>query len=64
MRTVNFNDFERRLEERKAALGYTDRAFVRPNCGVARKPETRALLRDLHDRARAAGRPPRFSANY
>ncbi len=64
MKTVRLDDFERRQDRRKAELGITGRDFVRPNSGVARTPEKRALLRALADSARAAGRAPRFSANY
>lgn len=64
MKYVSLRNFERGLDARKAALGYTGFHFVRPNSGVARTPAKRALLRSLHEAARHAGRKPRFEANF
>lgn len=63
-RIVRLEDYERRLEERKKALGYTGNDFVMPNSGVSRTPQKRALLKELADLAYASGRGPRFKANY
>lgn len=64
VRVVRLEDYERELEERKKALGYTGNDFVMPNSGVSRTPEKRALLKELADTARAQGRAPRFKANF
>ncbi len=63
-RVVRFEDYERELEERLRALGYTGNDFVMPNSGVSRTPEKRALLKTLADMARASGREPPFKANF
>jgi hypothetical protein len=63
-RVVRLEDYERRLEERKKALGYTGNDFVMPNSGISRTPEKRALLKELADMARASGREPPFKANF
>jgi hypothetical protein len=59
---VELGEYERRLDSRKARLGYSGRAFVRPNSGVSRKPAKRTLLRKLAEALRAAGRKSRFTA--
>ncbi len=61
MATEKLSDYERRLDKRKAKLGLSDRDFVRPNSGVARTREKRALLRVLDQVARAKGGRPPFS---
>ena len=63
-RAVRIEDYERRLEERKKALGYIGNDFVMPNSGVSRTPEKRELLKALDEVARKIGREPVFKANY
>jgi hypothetical protein len=63
-RLVQLEDYERRLEERKKALGYVGNDFVMPNSGVSRTPEKRELLKTLAEAARKSGREPAFKANY
>jgi hypothetical protein len=64
MKVIRLNEFEKELEGRKAALGYIGRDFVRPNSGITRSPEKRALLRALEDARREDGKELRFYANY
>ena len=64
MKVVKLSEFEKDLDRRKAALGYSGRDYVRPNSGVSRTPEKRALLRALASAARERGDEPRFPANY
>lgn len=63
-RIVRLEDYERRLEERLRAFGYTGNDFVMPNSGVSRTAEKRALLKALADMALASGREPPFKANF
>ena len=62
MKYVELTEYERKLDLRKARLGYSGDAFVRPNSGASRTPAKRALLRKLAEALRAAGRKPRFTA--
>jgi hypothetical protein len=63
-RVVRLEDYERRVEERRKALGYAGNDFVAPNSGVSRTPRKRELLKSLDDAARKSGREPAFKANY
>lgn len=62
--TIRLEDFERGLEQRKAALGYTGRDFVLPNSGETRTPEKRSLLARLFAILTSEGRVSRFSAKF
>jgi hypothetical protein len=64
MKAVKLSDYERDLEQRIVARGFSGRDFVRQNSGVSRTPEKRALLRKLFDVLRANGRRSPFSANF
>jgi hypothetical protein len=59
---IELTEYERKLDQRKARLGYSGHDFVRPNSGVGRTPAKRTLLRKLAEAVRAAGRKPRFTA--
>jgi len=63
MKRIKLSDYERELERRIQANGFSGRDFVRQNSGVARTPEKKALLRKLFEMLRANGRRSPFSAN-
>ncbi|MGE0421212.1 MAG: hypothetical protein AB7O88_03055 [Reyranellaceae bacterium] len=47
MRVIEFEEYERQLAERKAALGLTGYDYVPRNSGQRRTPEKRAILAEL-----------------
>lgn len=59
MKYVTLEELERRIERRKAELGFTGDDYVRPNSGERRSPEKRALLLAIQ---KTAERHP-FQAN-
>ena len=63
MKTISLEDFEKGLESRLAALGWTGRDYVLPNSGLNRTPEKRALLRAIADAAAERGVESPFKAN-
>jgi hypothetical protein len=63
MKTVNFKDFERALDQRKAEKGYVGKDFVRVNSGIFRTPEKKAVLRAL-ERASKKGNKSDFITMY
>ncbi|MEQ1936513.1 MAG: hypothetical protein ABL962_21900 [Fimbriimonadaceae bacterium] len=63
MKIVNLATYERDLEGRKAALGFSGRNYVRPNAGGRRTRAKRNLLRAIAEFCRLNGRRPRFSAH-
>ena len=61
MKQVAFNEFQRALEVRKAAIGFDESAAsveARRNKGAMRTPAKRELLRRAKARAKAAGVTP------
>jgi hypothetical protein len=62
--TVNLNDYERDLEIRKAALGFSGQDYVCQNSGTVRTEAKRELLRKLDEMARAKSETARFLANF
>ncbi len=61
-RAITLEEQVKRLERRKAALGWSGPVVVAPNPGGRRTPEKRALLEAIATSARAQGRRPKFAA--
>ena len=64
MTTIDLEDFEKWLERRLAALGWTGRDYVMPNSGLNRTPDKRALLRAIADAAAERGLERPFKADF
>ncbi len=60
MIVVTLEELERRIDARKAELGWTGNDYVRRNSGERRTPEKRALLAAMKRVDDELGRPSPF----
>ena len=64
MERIDIRDLERRLIERKRALGITGNDFLPRNSGTRRTESKRRLLRAIADSAAEQDREPPFKARF
>jgi hypothetical protein len=64
MKTIDLRDLERRLIERKRALGIPPGRLLEPNDGTRRTQSKRRLLQAIADSAAEQGREPPFKAKF
>jgi hypothetical protein len=61
---INLDEYAKRLDRRKAELGFDTDDYVMKNSGISRTEYKRALLRYIYEQCKLKGREPPFKANF